>query len=97
MNNRDFRLSFKTVWFLVIGNFLFTFFGTLAKLQHWDHAEVYLMIGVILFFQTWLIILIDMVKNKIRNKNFWIITMFIIPSLVPIFYMIQRDKLIEIS
>ena len=96
MNNQDLKLSFKTVWFLVIGNFLFTFFGAISKLQSWDYSEIYLMIGVILFFTTWLIILIDMVRNKINNKTLWIMSMFIIPSLAQIYYMIQRDKLIEI-
>ena len=35
MKNRDFKIDIKTVWFLVIGNFLLTIFGALAKIQHW--------------------------------------------------------------
>lgn len=97
MNNQDFRISFKTVWFLVVGNILLTVFGAFAKIQHWDYSQILLTIGLMLFFSTWVIILSDMVKNKIYNKPFWIMTMFIMPSIATIFYMIQRNKLIRLG
>ena len=97
MNNQDFKISFKTVWFLVVGNILLTVFGAFAKIQHWDYSQILLTIGLMLFFSTWVIILSDMVKNKIYNKTFWIITMFIMPSIATIFYMIQRNKLIRLG
>lgn len=97
MNNQDFKISFKTVWFLVVGNILLTVFGAFAKIQHWNYSQILLTIGLMLFFSTWVIILSDMVKNKIYNKTFWIITMFIMPSIATIFYMIQRNKLIRLG
>ena len=97
MNNQVFRISFKTVWFLVVGNILLTVFGAFAKIQHWDYSQILLTIGLMLFFSTWVIILSDMVKNKIYNKPFWIMTMFIMPSIATIFYMIQRNKLIRLG
>jgi len=93
MENKDFKISFKTVWVLVIGNIFLTILGALAKIQHWDYSQILLTIGLMLFFSTWIIILSDMVKNKIYNKTFWIMTMFIMPSIATIFYMIQRNKL----
>ena len=97
MNNQDFKISFKTVWFLVVGNSLLTVFGAIAKIQHWEYSQILLTIGLMLFFSTWVIILSDIVKNKIYNKTFWIITMFIMPSIATIFYMIQRNKLIRLG
>ncbi len=97
MNNQDFKISFKTVWFLVVGNILLTVFGAFAKIQHWEYSQILLTIGLMLFFSTWVIILSDIVKNKIYNKTFWIITMFIMPSIATIFYMIQRNKLIRLG
>lgn len=97
MNNQDFKISFKTVWFLVVGNILLTVVGAFAKIQHWDYSQLLLTIGLMLFFSTWVIILSDMVKNKIYNKTFWIVTMFIMPSIATIFYMIQRNKLIRLG
>lgn len=97
MNNQDFKISFKTVWFLVVGNILLTVFGAFAKIQNWDYSQIVLTIGLMLFFSTWVIILSDMVKNKIYNKTFWIMTMFIMPSIATIFYMFQRNKLIRLG
>lgn len=97
MNNQDFKISFKTVWFLVVGNIFLTVFGAFAKIQHWEYSQILLTIGLMLFFSTWVIILSDMVKNKINNKTFWIMTMFIMPSIATIFYMIQRNKLIRLG
>lgn len=97
MNNQDFKISFKTVWFLVVGNILLTVIGAFAKIQHWDYSQLLLTIGLMLFFSTWVIILSDMVKNKIYNKTFWIMTMFIMPSIATIFYMFQRNKLIRLG
>ncbi|TAF72242.1 MAG: hypothetical protein EAZ53_16745 [Bacteroidetes bacterium] len=97
MNNQDFKISFKTVWFLVVGNFLLTIIGAFAKIQHWEFSQILLTIGLMLFFSTWIIILSDMVKNKIYNKTFWIMTMFIMPSIATIFYMLQRNKLIRLG
>ena len=97
MNNQDFKISFKAVWFLVVGNILLTVVGAFAKIQHWDYSQLLLTIGLMLFFSTWVIILSDMVKNKIYSKTFWIVTMFIMPSIASIFYMIQRNKLIRLG
>lgn len=97
MNNQDFKISFKTVWFLVVGNILLTVFGAFAKIQHWEYSQILMTIGLMLFFSTWVIILSDIVKNKIYNKTFWIITMFIMPPIATIFYMIQRNKLIRLG
>lgn len=95
MNNQDFKISFKTVWFLVVGNVLLTVSGAFAKIQHWEYSQFFLTVGLMLFFSAWIIILSDMVKNKIYNKTFWILTMFIMLPIAPIFYMIQRNKLIR--
>jgi len=97
MENKDLKISIKTVWFLAIGNLLLTIFGALAKIQHWNFSQVYLTIGLMLFFSTWIIILSDMVKNKIYNKTFWILTMFIMPFIATIFYLIQRNKLLRLG
>jgi len=76
---------------------LLTVLGAFAKIQHWEYSQILLTIGLMLFFSTWIIILSDMVKNKIYNKTFWIMTMFIMPSISPIFYIIQRNKLIRLG
>ena len=97
MENQYFKIGVKTVWFLVIGNLFLTIIGALAKIQQWEFSQIFLTVGLMLFFSTWIIIISDMVKNKIYNKTFWIITMFIIPSITTIFYLIQRKKLLRLG
>ena len=97
MENQDFKISYKVVWFLVIGTFILTIVGAYAKIQHWNYSQLLLTVGLMLFFSTWVIILSDMIKNKIYNKTFWIITMFIMPSISTIFYVFQRNKLIRLG
>ena len=95
MQNQDFKIDIKTVWVLVIGNFLLTIIGAFAKIQQWEFSQILLTVGLMLFFSTWVIILSDMVKNKIYNKTFWILTMFIMPTISTVFYLIQRNKLLR--
>lgn len=97
MAHQDFKIGIRTVWFLVIGNLLLTVFGALAKIQHWEFSQFFLTAGLMLFFSTWVIILSDMAKNRIYNKTFWILTMFIMPFISIIFYLIQRNKLIRLG
>lgn len=97
MKNQDFKIGIKTVWVLVIGNFILTLVGAFAKIQHWEFSQILLSMGLMLFFSTWIIILSDMVKSKIYHKTFWILTLFIMPSISTIFYLIQRNKLLRLG
>ncbi|WP_159023737.1 hypothetical protein [Formosa sp. L2A11] len=97
MENQDFRISIKTVWILVIGNALLTIMGAFAKIKHWEFSQILFTVGLILLFSTWLIVISDMTKNKIYNKIFWLISMFIFPTISPLIYLIQRNKLIRLG
>ncbi len=97
MENQDFKIGIKTVWVLTIGNLLLIGLGALAKIQHWEFSQFFLTVGLMLFFPAWIIILSDMVKNKIYNKTFWIMTMFIMPFIATFFYLIQRNKLFRLG
>jgi len=97
MEKQDFVISLKTVWILVLGNFVLSFLGAMAKIQNWEFSQILLTIGLMLFFSAWIIIFNDMVKNKIYNKKFWILTMFIMPHISSIFYLFQRNKLLRLG
>ncbi|MCA1762220.1 MAG: hypothetical protein ABR574_07780 [Cryomorphaceae bacterium] len=95
--NQDFKIGIKTVWFLVVGNLLLIAFGAIAKIQHWEFSQFILSFGLVLFFSTWIIVLSDMTKNKIYNKTFWVMSMLIMPTIAPIIYLIQRNKLLRLG
>lgn len=97
MKNENFKISTKIVWFLVIANTLLTVIGTLAKINDWNFPEFLLTFGLMMLFSSWVIILNDMVKHNIYNKTFWIISMFIIPNVSSIFYLIQRNRLLRLG
>ena len=96
MKNEDFKISFKTVWILVIGSYIVTGIGLFARLQHWGFSEFILGLGLMLYFSTCIIIIGDIIKHKIYSKSPSVITMFFIP-IATILYMIQREKLIELN
>lgn len=97
MKNQDFKISFNTVWVLVIGSLLLTNLKILAIIQQWDYPQYLLIIGLMLYFSTWIIIFSDIVKNNIYNKTFWIMTMFTLPPIAMLSYMIQRNKLLRLG
>jgi hypothetical protein len=97
MEKQDYRISIKTVWVLVIGYIVLTTIGAVTKIQHWEFSQILMMAGLILLFSSWIIVISDMTKNKIYNKTFWIMSMFILPGITPIFYIIQKNRLIRLG
>ena len=95
MENKQFIYNPKIIWIYLISSYLLVFVGSLAKLEGWEFSEVTLASGIILFFLTWLIIVIDIVKTSIFNKTFWIISIIVLPQIASLFYMIQRNKLLR--
>lgn len=92
MENKDLRIDIRIVWVLVIGNFLITTLGAIAKVNLYEVSDLLLTFGLMMIFSAWVILLSDMVKNKIYKKSFWITSMFILPTISPIFYLIQNHE-----
>ncbi|MCB7480969.1 PLDc N-terminal domain-containing protein [Gramella sp. ASW11-100T] len=51
----------------------------------------------IILFIFWLIILMDMIRNEIRDKTFWILSMIFLPFFAPIVYIFRRKNLIHLE
>ncbi len=50
--------------------------------------------GILFIF--WLFILIDMINQKLKNKTFWILSMFIVPFFAPVVYLFRRKNLLHL-
>lgn len=50
--------------------------------------------SVAILFIFWLIILVDMIKQRFINKTFWILSMFFVPFFAPVVYLFRRKKLL---
>src|SRR5690625_3302617 len=97
MENKDLRIDKRIVWVLIIGNLLLTVLGAMAKIYHYEVSDFLLIFVSAMIFSAWVILMSDMVKNQIHKKSFWILSMFILPTIAPIFYLIQRKRLIHLS
>lgn len=52
---------------------------------------------VVLLFIFWLFILIDMFKQNLKDKTFWILSMFLLPFFAPVVYLFRRNKLLHLQ
>lgn len=93
----DFKISSRLVWILVIGYILLIMLGAIAKIQQWEFLQLIYTGVLIFFFSIWIIVFNDILTNKIYNKTFWIMSMFILTPISPIFYLILRNKLITLA
>ena len=93
--NSELKVSFKTVWLLIVINIIIGIVGAWAKITQASYADLLLIIGIIFFFTYWIIVLSDIVQNKVYNKNIWYLMMFLIPAVAPIIYLLFRQKLLE--
>ena len=96
MENQDFEIGIKNIWFAVIGSLVFTIAGSFAKIEHWKYSQVILSIGLIFYLATLVIMVRDINRSKIHDKEFWIMFMFIVPYISPILYITRRTKMIKL-
>ena len=86
----------KILLTLAISGFLILIIGTYLKLTNKNFSENYsqLAIGIALVFQIvpWFVVLIDLIRNQIRNKTMWFVGMLAFGSLTMILYLINREK-----
>jgi hypothetical protein len=92
-----FLISGSVVWVLVIVNFSLTVLGIFAHLLQWPAPNYALTLGGIIFFSAWLIVLQDMLQQKIYNKTYWLASLFILPSISLVVYLIQRQRLMRLG
>jgi bacteriorhodopsin len=94
MKNQKFKLSKTVVWLLVLGNLLIII-GAIAKIQRWEFLNTLLISGFVLLLLNWILIFGDIIKNRIYNKTFWIISMIVFPTISPIIYLLRRNRLLH--
>ena len=75
--------------------FIFTVIGTLLKLSHWSFGiftpNLVLSISIVFTLLAIFVVLLDIIKNPIKNKFLWIIPLLFVGNLVAIIYLINRE------
>ena len=89
---KAFKINSQTVWFFTIISLYAITEGVFFN--YFNHKEMFIGMGLISYFFVWIIILLDILNNPVYNKNFWFISMFILPYITVIVYLLRRNALI---
>ena len=76
--------------------FIFTVIGTLLKLSHWSFGiftpNLVLSISIVFTLLAIFVVLLDIIKNPIKNKFLWIIPLLFVGNIVAIIYLMNRES-----
>ena len=76
--------------------FIFTVIGTLLKLSHWSFGiftpNLVLSISIVFTLFAIFVVLLDIIKNPIKNKFLWIIPLLFVGNIVSMIYLINRES-----
>ena len=75
--------------------FIFTVIGTLLKLSHWSFGiftpNLLLSISIVFTLLAIFVVLLDIIKNPIKNKFLWIIPLLFVGNIVAMIYLMNRE------
>ena len=76
--------------------FIFTVIGTLLKLSHWSFGiftpNLLLSISIVFTLLAIFVVLLDIIKNPLKNKFLWIIPLLFVGNIVSMIYLINRES-----
>jgi hypothetical protein len=94
MKTQDFTIKLVDVGLLFLIAGLFIIAGALLKVKHDLSADNILIVGITCSFIIWVIVLRDIINNRLQNKTFWILSMLVLPGITPLIYLIRRNALL---
>ena len=75
--------------------FIFTVIGTLLKLSHWSFGiftpNLVLSMSIVFSLLSIFVVLLDIIKNPIKNKFLWIIPLLFVGNIVSMIYLMNRE------
>ena len=76
--------------------FIFTVIGTLLKLSHWSFGiftpNLVLSMSIVFSLLSIFVVLLDIIKNPIKNKFLWIIPLLFVGNIVSMIYLMNRES-----
>ena len=76
--------------------FIFTVIGTLLKLSHLSFGiftpNLVLSISIVFTLLAIFVVLLDIIKNPIKNKFLWIIPLLFVGNIVAMIYLMNRES-----
>jgi len=97
MQNAKYPASINktALWIILLAGLLIYLFGLWGNMQGWSFAGNLTLGGAGVFAAGWVILLVDMFRQPLYNKSFWILSMFILAPITPIVYLVRRDRFIR--
>jgi len=83
------------MWLFLIAHLLLISTGVSAKILHLNYWQPLLISGIICLAISWLSVFLEIFVNQIYNRNYWLLSMFFLPTISPAYYMIRRKKLLS--
>ena len=75
--------------------FIITVIGALFKLSHWSFGiftpNLLLSISMVFSLFAIFVVLLDIIRNPIKNKFLWIIPLLFVGSIVAMIYLMNRE------
>lgn len=96
MKGSPLLLSKPILYTLFVLGFLITVFGALCKILHLPGAYNMLTTGSVLSVIACIVVFIDIIKNNLDNKIFWLLSILIFSNLASVIYLIRREKVINV-
>lgn len=91
----NFKTYKKVFWIVLIASYGIVLVEILQIFLDWNLPEPLFYTAHFALFILWLIILSDMIKHKLFNKVFWILSMFILTPICLPSYLWLREKLMR--
>lgn len=90
------KMFITLIWVLFWGKLLVVAFAITARIHDWILKPD---LVILLFVLTGIILIltfIDIYSNDFEKKNRWLLALVLIPSVTPIVYLINRNRLLDI-
>jgi len=97
MKKNNYDVSTWRLWLATIASYSFYFYLIYEKYNNVNLDGTINSFGIGVMIGTIILIINDILKNKVYNRRFWVLSMLFLPPIALIAYMVQRSKLIKLG
>ncbi len=97
MNNikNNFQREQSRMWKLVIIAYTFLIYRIATLFFQFELNDLLNGFGIGISIGAIILLIQDMIKHKVYNRNFWILSIIFLPVIAALVYMLKREKLIK--
>ena len=93
----NFEVGKTKMWLAVVFSYMFYALNIYYSIMKIEFDGFIYGLGIGISIAVIVLLINDMIKNKIFNRNFWILSMIIMPPIAMLTYMFQREKLMRLG